>query len=80
MTLPKKYKAQESETQWQELWEKQKVYHWDKESDAQTFTVDTPPPTVSGSLHIGHVFSYTQTDIVARFQRMLGKNLSLIHI
>ena len=75
MTLPKKYKPQDSEKQWQELWEKQKTYHWDKDSDAETFTVDTPPPTVSGSLHIGHVFSYTQTDIIARFQRMLGKNI-----
>ena len=39
------------------------------------FVIDTPPPTVSGSLHIGHVFSYTQTDIIARFQRMRGKKV-----
>src|SRR5690606_11490458 len=37
--------------------------------------VDTPPPTVSGSLHVGHVFSYTHTDIIVRHQRMLGKNI-----
>ena len=40
-----------------------------------TFVVDTPPPTVSGSLHVGHVFSYTQTDVLVRYNRMLGKNI-----
>ncbi|MDQ7773385.1 MAG: valine--tRNA ligase [Elusimicrobiales bacterium] len=57
-------------------WESDKVYHYDPARPRQeTFVVDTPPPTVSGSLHIGHVFSYTQTDILVRFQRMLGKNV-----
>ncbi|MDT8286129.1 MAG: valine--tRNA ligase [Elusimicrobiales bacterium] len=58
-----------------ERWEKDKLYHYDPARPRQeTFVVDTPPPTVSGSLHIGHVFSYAQTDIVVRHQRMLGKN------
>ena len=42
---------------------------------AQVFSIDTPPPTVSGSLHVGHVFSYTHTDLVARYQRMTGKHV-----
>ena len=59
-----------------EKWEQDKVYFYDPARPRQeTFVVDTPPPTVSGSLHIGHVFSYTQTDILVRFQRMLGKNI-----
>src|SRR5690554_3466156 len=41
----------------------------------QIFSIDTPPPTASGTLHIGHVFSYTHTDVVARFQRMRGKTV-----
>ncbi|TMB18033.1 MAG: valine--tRNA ligase, partial [Deltaproteobacteria bacterium] len=41
----------------------------------ETFVVDTPPPTVSGSLHVGHVFSYTHTDVIVRYQRMRGRNV-----
>src|ERR1700750_45495 len=41
----------------------------------ETFVVDTPPPTVSGSLHVGHIFSFTHADVIARQQRMLGKNI-----
>ena len=44
-------------------------------SRAQVFSIDTPPPTVSGSLHVGHVFSYTHTDLIARYQRMHGKHV-----
>ena len=57
-------------------WDTEKIYAYDSNKDRnQSFIIDTPPPTISGSLHIGHVFSYTQTDIIARFQRMSGKNV-----
>ena len=55
-------------------WDDEGVYRFDRTAErAQVFAIDTPPPTVSGSLHIGHVFSYTHTDTIARFQRMTGK-------
>ncbi len=62
------------EIDYQEKWEKEKTYSYNPEEE-NTFVIDTPPPTISGALHIGHVFSYTQTDILARFQRMKGKNV-----
>ncbi len=74
--FPASYLPAEVEPAWCDKWEKSKLHHYDQARPRQeTFVVDTPPPTVSGSLHIGHVFSYTQTDIFVRFQRMLGKNI-----
>jgi len=75
MTTPKKYDPKESEKKWSEYWEKEKTYAFDKKSKAEIYSVDTPPPTVSGKVHIGHAFSYSQQDFVIRFQRMLGKNV-----
>lgn len=57
-------------------WEEDRVYAFDPETTRdEVFSIDTPPPTASGSLHVGHVFSYTQTDVIARFMRMCGKNV-----
>ena len=62
------------EQKWRARWEESGVYRFDRSrSREDVFSIDTPPPTVSGSLHVGHVFSYTHTDVVARFQRMRGK-------
>ena len=69
------YSFIETEQKFQKKWEKDQIYSFDPSSDRKTFVIDTPPPTVSGSLHIGHAFSYIQTDIIARFQRMRGKNV-----
>lgn len=71
--LPDKYNPAETETKWIEKWSQTGLYSWRKASREETYVVDTPPPTVSGSLHIGHVFSYTHTDVIVRYQRMRGK-------
>ena len=71
-----KISLDEIEARWRAYWEEQGTYRWDPERGRdETFVVDTPPPTVSGSLHIGHVCSYTHTDVMVRYQRMLGKNI-----
>jgi len=75
MELPKEYKAAESEPKWIKFWEENKIYHFDPDSKAEIFSIDTPPPTVSGKMHIGHSFSYSQQDFIVRFQRMKGKNI-----
>lgn len=58
----------------QQLWENESVYAPDRAAKKH-YSIDTPPPTVSGSLHIGHIFSYTQTDIIARYKRMCGHSV-----
>ncbi|MHA7838082.1 MAG: valine--tRNA ligase [bacterium] len=74
--LPKHFDAPEAERRWDALWQREGLYHYDpSRSREETFVVDTPPPTASGSLHIGHVFSYTQADVVVRYQRMRGMNV-----
>lgn len=74
--LPKSYEHKDREKHWQEQWAASDVYHFrDDQPRAETFVIDTPPPTVSGVLHMGHIFSYTQADFVARYQRMSGKDV-----
>lgn len=68
------YDAKKWEKAMQELWEKEGTYRFLPDG-REVYSIDTPPPTVSGSLHIGHIFSYTQAEIIARFQRMQGKNV-----
>ena len=76
MSFPKKYKFDESEKKWQIFWQENAMYHWSKsEARENSFIVDTPPPGVSGQLHIGHVYSYTHTDFIVRHRRMKGKNV-----
>ncbi len=72
-TPPEKVGVEGLEQKWGLHWEKEGVYRFRREADrASIYSIDTPPPTASGSLHVGHVFSYTHTDVVARFKRMSG--------
>jgi valyl-tRNA synthetase len=76
MELPKKYEPKGIEERWKTRWLEDRVYAYDPSRGRdETFVVDTPPPTVSGSLHVGHMFSYSHQDFIVRFQRMCGKNI-----
>ena len=76
MNVPEKPTLDNLESTLIEKWEASGVYAFDRSASRdQVFAIDTPPPTVSGSLHMGHVFSYTHTDTVARFWRMRGKSV-----
>ncbi len=72
---PAKYSAEKSEKKWAEKWGKEGTYKFDKKSKAEVFSIDTPPPTVSGDMHAGHAFSYAQQDFLARYKRMNGLNV-----
>jgi valyl-tRNA synthetase len=74
LRLPEKPALEGLEAKWMPRWEEAGVYRFDRTRPrTDVFSIDTPPPTVSGSLHVGHVFSYTHTDVIARFHRMRGK-------
>jgi valyl-tRNA synthetase len=75
--LPEKPALEGLEAKWGEAWEQQGVYRFDRASATREniYSIDTPPPTASGSLHIGHVFSYTHMDLAARYQRMRGRSI-----
>jgi len=73
-SVPDKPSLDGLEDKWAASWETAGVYRFDRTRGRhEVFAIDTPPPTVSGSLHVGHVFSYTHTDTIARFWRMRGK-------
>ncbi|MEX2270223.1 MAG: valine--tRNA ligase [Vicinamibacterales bacterium] len=76
VTVPDKPALEGLEQKWSAWWESQSTYRFDRSrSRAEVYSIDTPPPTVSGSLHVGHVFSYTHTDTIARFHRMRGREV-----
>ncbi|MGW9113205.1 valine--tRNA ligase [Microbacterium sp. NPDC055683] len=80
MAIPDKPVLEGLEAKWGETWEQDGTYRFDRDAArakgrSGVFSVDTPPPTASGSLHIGHVFSYTHTDVKTRFERMRGKTV-----
>ncbi len=73
--LEGKYDPTIVEPKAQALWDEVGVYRFDPDAPGEIFSIDTPPPTVSGSLHVGHVFSYTQAECIARYMRMKGRNV-----
>lgn len=74
--IPDKPTLDGIEQRWSDQWDADATYRFDRSAvRSDVFSIDTPPPTVSGSLHVGHVFSYTHTDTIARYQRMAGKNV-----
>lgn len=75
MALAKQYKPQEVEPELEARWQAERTYRYDPHSQQQLYSIDTPPPTVSGKLHIGHLYSYSHPDFIARYQRMCGKNV-----
>ena len=73
--LDKKYDFKTAEKKWQEYWQEQGTYKFDRDSKKPIYSIDTPPPTVNGKIHIGHIFSYSQAEFIARFKRMTGHNV-----
>jgi valyl-tRNA synthetase len=72
MALQKRYNPQETEPSLLQKWEDEKIYYFDVNLERPVFSIDTPPATVSGNLHMGHIYSYSHTDFIARFKRMQG--------
>lgn len=76
VAVPDKPALEGLEEKWAQRWKDADTYGFDRTQPRENvYAIDTPPPTVSGSLHVGHVFSYTHTDLIARFQRMQGKSV-----
>ncbi len=75
MSFAKRYKPEKVEGTLQRLWQEEEVYHFSGDASRPLFAIDTPPPTVSGHLHLGHVYSYGQADFIARYRRMRGDDV-----
>ncbi|HZS76090.1 MAG TPA: valine--tRNA ligase [Ktedonobacteraceae bacterium] len=75
MSLPKRYTPGTAEPTRQQYWQQHDIYAFSRESTQPLYAIDTPPPTVSGNLHLGHLYSYSHADFMARFWRMNGYNV-----
>lgn len=72
--LDKKYNSLEKEEKWLNYWKENKIYEF-KPDHREVYSIDTPPPTVNGKIHIGHIFSYSQAEMIARYKRIRGYNI-----
>lgn len=75
MDIPRRYDPKSQEGRIAHFWEEEGIYRFSRESARPIYSIDTPPPTVSGRLHLGHCYSYSQADFIARFMRMRGYNV-----
>ncbi len=73
--MNKNYDFKIKEKKWQEFWEKESIFKFKDQKNVKIFSIDTPPPTLSGRMHLGHVFSYAHEDIIARYHRMKGESV-----
>ena len=69
-SLIPQYNFKEIEKKWLEFWQSNNIYKFDPKDSGEIFSIDTPPPTVSGVMHLGHAASYSHHDFIARFKRM----------
>ncbi|MFP4116703.1 MAG: valine--tRNA ligase [Candidatus Aenigmatarchaeota archaeon] len=72
MAMDKNYDPQEIEERWQDKWQEWEIFKFERNSENENFSIDTPPPTASGELHLGHANNYTEFEIIARAMRLLG--------
>ncbi len=73
--LDKKYNYKDHENKLRTFWNDSELYKFSFDNEGEIYSIDTPPPTVSGKLHIGHIFSYTQAEMIARYKRHRGFNV-----
>jgi valyl-tRNA synthetase len=74
-TYPKRFKFKEVENKWRKYWKEQEIYKFNLSEEGKVFTIDTPPPFVSGTLHMGHILNHSWIDFVARYHSMKGENV-----
>ena len=75
MAISKHYNPKNTEAKWSHFWEQKKIFKFSPNHKGKIYSIDTPPPTVSGKMHIGHAYSYTHFDFIARYRRMKGENV-----
>lgn len=71
----KKYEFETNDKKWQGYWAQNEIFKFDKNSNKEIYSIDTPPPTINGNIHMGHLSSYTHIDVIARHQKKLGKEI-----
>ena len=77
MELPQRYDPKEAEPRWKKYWETNHIFKADVNTQKEVFSIDTPPPTISGKMHLGHAFSFSQQDFLARYKRQRGYEVYL---